>query len=476
MPRQILIPLIVACALFMENLDSTVLATAVPAIAESFAVNPLRLNLAITSYLLSLAVFIPLSGWVADRFGARTVFRSAIVAFTIGSILCGLSQSLTGLVAARIFQGIGGAMMVPVARLVVLRSVTKAELVRAMTYLSMPALIGPIVGPPVGGFITTYLSWRWIFWINVPIGVIGVILATIFIEETREEAPPALDWRGFMLTGVGLAALVFGLEAIGRDILPASGVVALFATSIAALGTYALYARHAAYPVIDLTLLRVPTFRAGVVGGFLFRAGIGASPFLLPLMLQVGFGLDALHSGLLTFVSAVGALTMKVTAAPILRWFGFRRVLCLNALLSGAFLAVYGLFRPETPHAIILVLLLTGGFFRSLQFTSTNTIVYADVARARMSRATSFANVAQQVATTVGVAAGALLLHFTMSARGGEHLVAGDFAPAFFTIGAAAALSIFVYLQLPADAGAEMAGRLAATDTPRRLAATPDGD
>src|SRR5579875_498118 len=258
LPRQVVIPLIVACALFMENLDSTVLATALPAIAQSLGESPLRLSLAITSYLFSLAVFIPASGWVADRFGARRVFRLAILVFLAGSILCGLSSSLLGFVLARIFQGMGGAMMVPVGRLVVLRSLPKTGLINALAYLTVPALVGPVLGPPLGGFITTYVSWRWIFWINVPIGVLGVILATLFIPDMREEAVPPLDLPGFFLTALGLTGLVFGFEAAGRDVVPLPSVISLLAAGAISLALYIRYARRAAHPIIDLSLLRIP--------------------------------------------------------------------------------------------------------------------------------------------------------------------------------------------------------------------------
>ena len=457
-PRQMLIPLIVACGLFMENLDSTVLSTALPAIARSLEENPLHLSLAMTSYLFSLAVFIPISGWVADRFGARTVFRAAVVIFTLGSILCGLSDSLTQFMLARVFQGFGGAMMVPVGRLVLLRAVPKAELVRAMAYLTVPALIGPVLGPPLGGFITTYISWRWIFWINVPIGLLGVLLVTLFIEDIREERPPPFDWRGFALLGLGLTGLVGGFETVGRGFLPAGLVGALFAAGAVTLVLYILHARRQPHAVLDLSLLRIPTFRASILGGFLFRMGIGATPFLLPLMLQIGFGLSPFRSGLLTFAAAVGALLMKTTAGPILRRLGFRRVLIGNAVLCGAFLAAYGLIESTTPHAVILALLIVSGYFRSLQFTSVNTLAYADMPRERMSRATSFASVGQQLSLSVGIGAGALLLHLTVAARGDTQLAAQDFAPSFFALGLLAALSALVHVPLPADAGAEVSG------------------
>jgi EmrB/QacA subfamily drug resistance transporter len=467
-----LIPLIVACALFMENLDSTAIATALPTIAAAFGEPPVRLSLAITSYLFALAVFIPISGWVADRFGARRVFRIAIGVFVLGSILCGFATSVWQLVLARTLQGLGGAMMVPVGRLVLLRATAKADLVRAMAWLTIPALIGPVLGPPLGGFITTYVSWRWIFWINVPIGVLGIVLVSLFIKEVREERPPPLDLRGFLLSSVGLLGLVAGLESIGRGLAPPAFTLLLLTTGALAVGLYVHHARRTPHAVIDLALLEVPTFRASVVGGSLFRVGIGAIPFLLPLMLQAGFGLSAFNSGLLTFAAAAGAMLMKITAPPILKRFGFRRVLLANALISSAFIAAIGLFQPTTPHLLILAVLLAGGFFRSLQFTSINTLGYADIERARLSRATSFASMMQQLSLTVGVATAALLLHLSAAARGGEHLANADFMAAFFGVAILAAASVLAYVPLAADAGAEVSGQPALL-TDRRSADRP---
>ena len=454
MSRATVVPLIVACALFMENLDSTVLATALPTIAAALGENPLTLSLAITAYLFSLAVFIPISGWVADRFGAKHVFRLAIAVFVLGSIACGLATSLAGLVAARLLQGLGGAMMVPVGRLVLLRSVAKGELVRAMAYLTVPALVGPLLGPPVGGFITTYWHWRWIFWINVPIGVLGILLATWLIPDVREERPPPLDLPGFLLSSVALVGLVFGFETLGRGPLPPAAAPLLLLAGALAAWAYRRHARRVAHPVLDLDLLRVPTFRAAIVGGFLFRVGIGAIPFLLPLMLQTGFGLSAFRSGLLTFAAAMGALTMKLTAAPILRLIGFRRVLLVNAAVSAVFIAAIGLFRADTPHVLMLAVLLAGGFFRSLQFTSLNTLAYAEITPARLSRATSFASMAQQLSLSVGVGTGALALHLVDNGR----IAAADFLPAFLLAALIAAGSLAWFLPLPSDAGAEISG------------------
>lgn len=435
------------------------IATALPTIARSLGESPLRLNVAITCYLLSLAVFIPISGWTADRFGARRVFTGAIVVFTLGSIGCGYAHSLTALVAARIIQGMGGAMMVPVGRLVLLRTVPKSDLVRAMSYVSVPALIGPVTGPPLGGFIVTYASWRWIFFINIPIGILGIVLVNLLVADLKETGRRPFDFGGFALTGVGLATLAFGFENVGRGALPAAAVSALL--TVGAICT-ALYVRHASrvsHPIIDLALMKIPTYAAATIGGFLFRMGLGALPFLLPLMLQVGFGLNALSSGLLTLASAVGAMTMKVTAARILRTLGFRIVLVGDAIISALFLFSYSLFRPDTPHLVIFLALLAGGFFRSLQMTSINTLSYADVPPAMLSRATSLTSMAQQLSQTAGVASGALLLQLMLLSRGQTALAAADFYPAFMGAAMISLASVPFFLRMSPDAGAEVSGR-----------------
>ena len=471
----ILTPLIVACALFMENLDSTIIATSLPAIARDLHQDPVSLKLAMTSYMLAQAVFIPASGWVADRFGARTVFRAAIVVFTLGSILCGLSSTLPEFIAARVFQGCGGAMMVPVGRLVLLRSVERNEIVRALAYLTIPALIGPILGPPIGGFISTYLHWRWNFWINAPIGVLGVTLVTLYIQDIREENVGAFDTTGFLLSGFGLSSLIFGLTVLGRGFIPLDINLALIAFGLVVMALYIRHALRAENPIIDLRLLKIKTFWASVVGGFFFRIGVGATPFLLPLLLQLGFGMTPFRSGLTTFVAAAGALIMKATAAPALARFGFKHVLVVNSVLSGLFLAVNGWFQADTPAMLMLGVLFVGGFFRSLQFTALNALAYAEIDNASMSKATSFSAVMQQLSLSSGVAIGAAAIEATRRWSHGGVIEAADFTPAFLVVAAISAASALVFMRLPANAGDEIANHGRAKPLPAEpLPAEPD--
>ena len=347
MRQSRLLPLIIATALFMENTDSTVISTSLPMIAETLGTDPIALKLALTSYLVSLAIFIPISGWMADKYGARTIFTAAIGVFMAGSLACAASTSLEWFVIARFVQGAGGAMMVPVGRLVLLRSVPRSEVVQALATLTIPALVGPIVGPPLGGFITTYFHWRWIFFINIPIGILGIVMAMLFVPNIKEDDTPPLDIIGFLLSGFGFALLMLGFASGGRHLIPAEISVGCVIVGAICLVLYVFHARRTPFPVLQLGLLKIPTFRISVVGGFLFRIGIGAIPFLLPLMLQVGFGLSPLASGSLTFIAAVGALFMKTMAKRILERTGFRRLLTVNAFIGAAFVAANGFFSPD---------------------------------------------------------------------------------------------------------------------------------
>jgi EmrB/QacA subfamily drug resistance transporter len=452
-------PLIVAVSLFMENMDSTVIATSLPAIARDIGTNPLALKLAVTSYLLSLAIFIPASGWTADRFGARNVFRLAIAVFVLGSIGCALSHTLRDFVVARIVQGMGGAMMTPVGRLIVVRSIDKQQLLNAMSLLTIPALIGPICGPPLGGFITTYATWHWIFIINVPIGIVGIGLATRYIPDVRTEYPYPFDFVGFILSGLAIGGLAFGLSVMGLAFLPDSVVAALLGVGTVAAFLYVAYARRAPAPILDLNLLKLPTFRASIFGGFMFRLGVGALPFLLPLLLQIGFDLTPFQSGLITFTSALGSMFMKAAAVSVLKRIGYRNVLLYNSLISAVFLAACASFVPGMPFAVMIVILLIGGFFRSLQFTSINTIAYAEIEPPLMSRATSMVAAAQQVSLSTGVAVGALVVELTLRLKHGVAIGAADFPPAFLAVGALTASAALIFVRLSPDAGAELSGR-----------------
>jgi EmrB/QacA subfamily drug resistance transporter len=459
MKKERLIPLIVATALFMENMDSTVIATSLPAIAADIGTSPLTLKLAITSYLLSLAVFIPASGWTADRFGARMVFSLAVAVFMVGSIGCALSSSVTQFVIARIVQGAGGAMMTPVGRLVLLRSIDKSALVNAMAWVTVPALVGPVIGPPLGGFITTYFSWHWIFLINIPIGLLGIFMAMRYIDPIRSEDPERFDLYGLLLAGIGLGGIAFGLSVAGLNLLPWTIVAALVAIGSISMTLYVIHGRRTASPVLDFTLMRLPTFRASIIGGFLFRLGIGALPFLLPLLMQVGFGLSPFRSGLVTFASAVGAMGMKTLAARLIKTFGFRNIMMINAVVSSIFLAACALFTVTTPLLLIMIILVVGGFFRSLQFTAINTVAYAEVKPVQMSRATTLVSVNQQLAISAGVAVGAFSVESTMLVRHVQELGAADFAPAFLVVAVISAVSAYFFYLMPVDAGHQISGR-----------------
>ncbi len=460
-PNSRAAPLIVAVSLFMESMDSTVISTSLPAIARDIGTNPLALKLAITSYLLSLAIFIPASGWTADRFGARNVFRLAIGVFVLGSIGCALSHSIAQFVAARIFQGIGGAMMTPVGRLIVVRSIDKEALLNAMSLLTIPALIGPICGPPLGGFITTYASWHWIFIINVPIGLLGIALATHFIPDVRTEYPYPFDLFGFILSGLGIGGLAFGLSVLGLEFLPDWAVAALLGVGAVCSLVYVFYARRATAPILDLRLLDLPTFRASLFGGFMFRLGIGAMPFLLPLLLQLGFHLTPFQSGLITFTGAVGSMFMKAAAVTVLKRLGYRNVLLYNSFISAAFLAACAAFAPGIPFAVMIAVLLVGGFFRSLQFTSINTLAYAEIEPPLMSRATSMVAAAQQLSLSSGVAVGALVVEFVLRLKQGATISAAEFPPAFLVVAALSATAALIFVRLSPDAGAQLSGRRA---------------
>ncbi len=449
---------IVASALFMQNLDSAAVTTALPAMAADMGVEPARLGAAITSYLVALTVFIPVSGWVADRFGAKRVFMVAIAVFTLASVLCGRATGVPEMIAARVFQGIGGAMMVPVARLLLLRQIRKEEMLSAMTWLTMPAMIGPISGPPLGGFLTDAFGWQSVFLINVPIGVLGLALVAWKIEDVPPGDPGPPDVVGLLLIGLALALFMFGLETVGRGVVVEGMAEASLVLGLMFGWAAIRHCRRVKRPAIDLSLLRVSTFSQGVMVGSLFRIGAGATPFLVPMLLQVGFGKTASAAGLVSFATALGALAMKPLARPILRRYGFRAVLIATSVLSAAGIAVAALFTPAWPLSAIFLLLALGGLFRSLQFTALNTLAFADIPGPRLSAATSFSGTAQQLAPALGVVLATTSLELSKSLAGHHTATVPDFAVAFIVAAVVVLASCPLFLRLAPDAGAEVSG------------------
>jgi len=449
--------LIIASAMFMEQLDATVLATALPTMARDFGVSAPAMSIALTSYLLSLAIFIPASGKIADRFGSRTVFRTAIAIFVAGSVLCSLSTSLSFLVLARLLQGFGGALMMPVGRLVLLRSVSRKDLVNAMSWLLVPALIGPIVGPPVGGFIVTYLDWRWIFYINVPIGILGFVLVTIFFDNVKGEADGPFDTFGLVLSGISLGSLLFGFEMASRP-NEFSMAMGLIAVGLVFGLLYLRHARNHPSPILDFSLMKVPSFGISIMGGSLLRITQGAQPFLLSLMFQLGFGLTAAASGSIVLATALGAMIMKALAPSILRRFGFRMSLTINGLTATGGYALCALFRPDWPLPLMFVILVASGFFMSFQFTAYNTVAYDEIDPKRMSSATSFYTTFQQLMLSVGICAGALALHGATLIHGHAKAELGDFSMAFMVVTAISLTATIWNLKFSDNAGADFSG------------------
>jgi EmrB/QacA subfamily drug resistance transporter len=458
--RSLSIALLVAGAFFMENLDGTVIATALPRMAASFHASPISLNVGMTAYMLTLAVFIPMSGWIADRFGARTVFGSAIAVFTVSSIFCGLSNGLGEFVGARVIQGIGGAMMVPVGRLIVLRSTEKQHLLRTTSYIVWPGLVAPVLGPPIGGFITTYASWRWIFFLNVPLGLIGIALSWIWIGKSQGDQHRPFDWTGFVSCAIACSTLMYGLELFEEQPTPWHAIVLFLAGSLLAGLVMVWHSTRDANPLIDLSALRIRTFAVTIWGGSLFRIAISVIPFLLPLLFQIGFGLSAFRSGLLVLAVFAGNLGMKTVTTPVIRLFGFRKVLIGNGLLTALSLFACAFLSPTTPTAIVVAVLFFGGLCRSMQFTSLNTLGFADIPPGQMSAATTFASMIQQMTMGMGVAAGAIALRIAALLRHGSATrpTIPDFHLAFVIIGLIALFSVLDFLKLDPSAGAVVSG------------------
>jgi EmrB/QacA subfamily drug resistance transporter len=452
-----LLPWLVAVAFFMESLDTTILNTAVPTISKALGVTVLSMKAVLASYTLSLAVFIPISGWMADRFGTRRVFASAIGIFTLGSLLCGLTNNIHLLVACRLLQGLGGSMMVPVGRLTLVRTFPKSELVRAMSFVGIPALIGPMLGPLAGGLIIAYLPWRAIFFLNIPIGIAGLVLVYRRLPDYREPHPKPLDLLGLILFGAGIALLSYVLEIFGEHTLSMGEVLGLLAISLALIFGYGLHAVRTANPLLQLALFRIRTFAAAVSGSFVTRLGIGGVPFLLPLLYQIGLGLTPVESGLLIMPQAVAAICSKIVISRMLDRFGFRTVLVGNTLIMGVLLMLFATIGPGTPIWLIVVQAFVYGALTSTQYTSMNTLVYADVPADSSSNASSIASTLQQLSISFGVAAAGLTTTFFLPGHG--HASAGSITrglhEAFIALGAFTLLSTLVFSRLKADDGAQ---------------------
>jgi EmrB/QacA subfamily drug resistance transporter len=450
-----LIAWVVAVTFFMENLDATVIATALPRMAADFQVSPVDMNLGITAYLLAVAIFIPLSGWVADRWGARPVFAAAIVTFTIASLLCAMSTSFEAFVASRLLQGVGGALMVPVGRLAVLRNTEKKDLVRMIAVITWPGLVAPILGPITGGLIVTHFSWPWIFYLNLPLGVLALIAALWLVPAGKEEQVRRFDWKGFVLLSGSCATLLGGLEWLGSH----NGTELFAGTALLALGLLAGFAavrhfRHYSSPLLALDTLSIQTFKVSILGGSLFRMAISALPFLLPLLFQVAFGLSPVDAGTLVLAVFAGNLAMKPFTTAIMQRWGFRRVLMVNGIIGVLSIGACALLTPTTPLSLVALLLFVGGLSRSMQFTCYNAIGFADIAKSRMSEASALFSLFFQLAMGVGVTMAALLLRFSMSLRGEDiHAQAYDFRVAFLGVAVLGLLGLIDAWRLPANAG-----------------------
>ncbi|MCA0242071.1 MAG: DHA2 family efflux MFS transporter permease subunit [Proteobacteria bacterium] len=464
------LPWIVAIALFMEQLDSTIVNTSIPAMAASLGVTPLSLKAVSSSYILSLAVSIPISGWLAERFGSRRVFLAAVALFTLSSVLCGLAPSAHLLVAARVPQGIAAAMMMPVGRMAIIRTFPKGELLRAMNFVIVPALLGPLLGPTVGGLIVHWLSWRDIFFVNVPVGLLCLWVGWRHMPDYRADTVRPLDLRGFALFGSGIALLSWLLEVFGEHGLTWRQALLPLAVSALLLLGYGWHARRAPHPLLSLDLFRLRTFRVSVIGGFVTRLGVGGMPFLLPLLFQVGMGLPAWQSGLLMMPAALAAMGMKVISATMLRHLGFRRVLMINTVLVACTMALYALVGPATPLAVIVLLGLSMGLFNSLQFSSMNSMAYADVGDRDAAMASTIASTLQQLSMSFGLACGSLVagLYLDDLPQSSPTAVIGALHHAFLTLAALTLVSSLMFRTLHVDDGDSVSrGRPAAAPAAR---------
>ena len=452
---------LIAAAFFMENLDGTIIATALPQMARSFHAGVVNLNIGMTAYLITLAVFIPISGWLADRFGSRSIFASAIGIFTVASLLCGVSRTLTEFTLVRIFQGMGGAMMVPVGRLIVLRTTPKDKLTQAIAYISWPGLTALVIGPPLGGFITTYLSWHWIFFLNLPLGALALVLTLLWVENVRTEMKHPLDWPTFLFAGFASTGAVFAMEKLGGDGGQWQRPVAILGLSVLSAGLAIVSARRKpATSLIDLESLKLKTYSLSVYGASAFRISVSVLPFLLPLMFQIAFGLNAFRSGLYLLALFAGDLSMKAFVIQVLRRFGFRRILIVNGVATVVSMALCATLGPGTPPIVIVLILFVHGAFRSMEFTCMTTLAYTEISPEKMSRANGFLSAVMQLSMGLGVAVGAITLRFVAHARGHSAAMPQlrDFHLAILCIALLALGPVFDSLGLPPDAGATTSG------------------
>lgn len=455
----------------MENMDATVISTSLPAIAADIGTTPVALKLAFTAYFVALAIFIPISAWLADTFGAKNVFRAAIVVFMLGSVACAISGSLTEFVFARFLKGMGGAMMTPLARLILLRTTERKDLINAMAWLTIPALVGPMLGPPVGGFLTTFLSWHWIFLINIPIGLLGVVLISKYLPTVESAGQRPMDFPGFLLTAIAFSGITFGLSLLSMPILPLWIAAASTLAGLIALALYVPYALRVANPLLDLRLFLHPSFRAVVVGTSFMLIGAGAIPFLLPLMLQVGFGYSPFESGMITFVGALGSLLLKFYAKPVYRRVGFRTALMAAAGLSSLSLVAKGTFVAQTPVVVMMLVIFLSGLVRSTYFTGQNALAFVDIDGDEAGPATAIHSVTRPIATALAVAFAGAMLELSSHWRG-EALAVEDFRIAFFAVAAVSALAVIPYWRLHKEAGSEVSGHMTAAQREAALEKT----
>lgn len=458
------IALVVAAALFAQFLDGVIIVTALPQMALDFHVATLDMSIGVTIYMLAVTIGIPTAAWLSDRFGAKTVFLASIGAFTLASVACGLAQNLPEFVIARALQGAGGAVLFPVGRILVLRSAQKSEIVSAIGLTIWPALFAPVLGPALGGFLTEYASWHWNFWINIPLGIINFIVVMRIVPADTEFHHRPFDAVGFLLSAVTLATVLYGFDALVQRTLPVPYAIGLLVLSAVAGAAGIYWLLHREHPLIELRTLRIPTFAAtDLQAGVFIRIGINATPFLLPLMFQVGFGLDAFQSGALVVAYFLGNLMMKGITTPILRWFGFRSVLIINGCLAGLFTAACALLAPMTPYAVIVIILFAAGATRSMQFTALATLAFADVDAHQRSSATTISSMSQQLSTVFGVAIAAGALNLAQMWRGEAALSLGDFHIALVLMGALVGIASLFYLILARDSGAEVSGHRQST-------------